>query len=261
MEAGHVVQNRIAVTDELIESFMTIWRKNVRSGHIAAIALPFFHLQREGFWRLHAYPQYQNWLKAQSSISSIGRLRETVQYASLSADLFELFVNPVSRGILKQTLLFLDTLRDHGWTVIFVESRSTSYIKALRCEQEIVIEPSAECTGNEVICSAEIPLYGKIKKFYHINLLDGSEPILKESSYNRKSAGLLRPRSQLVTELKKLLGAGAKGKEIAERLQISESMVKKLKREYGLSQPRSRPDLNPSGNNYYGPNFMPPRPE
>lgn len=163
--------------------------------------------------------------------------------------------------VLKQTLLFLDTLRDHGWTVIFVESRSTSYIKALRCEQEIVIEPSAECTGNEVICSAEIPLYGKIKKFYRINLLDGSEPILKESSYNRKSPGLLRPRPQLVMELMKLWRAGAKGKEIAERLQISESMVKKLKREYGFSQPRSRPDLNPSGNNYYGPNFMPPRPE
>lgn len=113
MEAGHVVQNRIAVTDALIESFMTIWRKNVHSGHIAAIALPFFHLQREGFWRLHAYPQYQNWLKAQSSISSIGRLRETVQYASLSADLFELFVNPVSREILKQTLL--DDLQRDGY--------------------------------------------------------------------------------------------------------------------------------------------------
>ena len=163
--------------------------------------------------------------------------------------------------VLKQTLLFLDTLRDHGWTVIFVESRRTPYIKALRCEQEIVIEPSAECTGNEVICSAEIPLYGKIKKFYRINLLDGSEPILKESSYNRKSAGLLRPRPQLVMELKKLWRAGAKGKEIAERLQISESMVKKLKREYGLSQPRFRLYSDPSGNNYYGPIFIPPKPE
>ena len=163
--------------------------------------------------------------------------------------------------VLKQTLLFLDTLRDHGWTVIFVESRRTPYIKALRCEQEIVIEPSAECTGNEVICSAEIPLYGKIKKFYRINLLDGSEPILKESSYNRKSAGLLRPRLQLVMELKKLWRAGAKGKEIAERLQISESMVKKLKREYGLSQPRFRLYSDPSGNNYYGPIFIPPKPE
>ena len=163
--------------------------------------------------------------------------------------------------VLKQTLLFLDTLRDHGWTVIFVESRRTPYIKALRCEQEIVIEPSAECTGNEVICSAEIPLYGKIKKFYRINLLDGSEPILKESSYNRKSAGLLRPRPQLVMELKKLWRAGAKGKEIAERLQISESMVKKLKREYGLSQPRFRLYSDPSGNNYYVPIFIPPKPE
>ncbi len=170
-------------------------------------------------------------------------------------------LNPFLIKVLKQTLLFLDTLRDHGWTVIFVESRRNPYLKALHCEQEIVVEPSAERTGNEVICSAEIPLYGKIRKFYNINLLNNSEPVLKESSYNRKSAGLLRPRQQLVDELKKLFYAGAKGKEIAERLQISESMVKKLKREYGLSKSRFRSYSDPSWNNYYGPNFMPPKPE
>ena len=75
-------------------------------------------------------------------------------------------LNPFLIKVLKQTLLFLDTLRDHGWTVIFVESRRNPYLKALHCEQEIVVEPSAERNGNEVICSAEIPLYGKIRKFY-----------------------------------------------------------------------------------------------
>ena len=164
-------------------------------------------------------------------------------------------LNPFLIKVLKQTLLFLDTLRDHGWTVIFVESRCNPYLKALHCEQEIVVEPSAERTGNEVICSAEIPMYGKIRKFYNINLLNNSEPVLKESSYNRKSAGLLRPRQQLVDELKKLFYAGAKGKEIAERLQISESMVKKLKREYELSKPR------PSRNHYYGQYVTPLKPQ
>ena len=113
IEAGRIVQNRIAVTDALIESFMTVWNENVHSGHTATFALPFFHLQSEGFWRLHAYPQHLEWLKAQDSIASVSRLRETVQYASLSADLFELLVNPVHREVLKQTLL--DDLQRDGY--------------------------------------------------------------------------------------------------------------------------------------------------
>lgn len=105
IEAGRIVQNRIGVTDALIESFMTVWNENVHSGHIATFALPFFHLQSEGFWKLHAYPQHQAWLNAQESVASVSRLRETVQYASLAADLFELLVNPIHREVLKQTLL------------------------------------------------------------------------------------------------------------------------------------------------------------
>ena len=163
--------------------------------------------------------------------------------------------------VLNSTLLFLENLYNNGWTVFFVESRRTPYLKAFHCDQVIVVEPSPVCTGIEVVCSTATLIHGKIKKFYSINLVDRNQPILKESSYNRKPAGLLRPRWQLEKELIRLFRAGAKGKEIAERLQISESMVKKLKREYGLSKPRSRPDLNPSGNNYYGPNFMHPKPK
>ena len=105
IEAGRIVQNRIGVTDALIESFMTVWNENVHSGHTATFALPFFHLQSEGFWKLHAYPQHQVWLNAQESVASVSKLRKTVQYASWAADLFELLVNPIHRKVLKQTLL------------------------------------------------------------------------------------------------------------------------------------------------------------
>lgn len=114
IEEGRIVQNRIAVSDTLIETFMTIWNENVHSGNTANFTLPFFHLQSEGFWKLHAYPQWRNWLAAQASMNTIGKLRETVQYASLPADLFELLVNPIHRAVLKQTLLD-ELLRDgHG---------------------------------------------------------------------------------------------------------------------------------------------------
>ena len=70
IEAGRIVKNRIAVTDALLESFMTVWNENVHSGYTATFALPFFHLQSEGIWQLHAYPQHQEWLNAQDSVAS-----------------------------------------------------------------------------------------------------------------------------------------------------------------------------------------------
>ena len=73
----------------------------------------FFHLQSEGFWKLHAFPQHQAWLNVQESVASISKLRETVQYASLSNDLFELLVNPIHQEVLKQTLL--DDLQRDGY--------------------------------------------------------------------------------------------------------------------------------------------------
>ena len=116
IESGRIVQNQIAVTDSLIASFMMVWDENVHTGHTATFALPFFHLQSEGFWKLHAYPQWQEWLAAQDSMNATGRLRETVQYASLSTDLFELLVNPIHREVLKQTLL--DDLQRDGYRPI-----------------------------------------------------------------------------------------------------------------------------------------------
>lgn len=71
IEAGRIVQNCIAVTDALIESFMMVWNENVHSGHTATFALPFFHLRSEGFWRLHAYPHHQEWLNTQESMASV----------------------------------------------------------------------------------------------------------------------------------------------------------------------------------------------
>ena len=134
IEAGRIIQNRIAVTDALIESFMMVWDENVHSEHTATFALPFFHLQSAGFWKLHAYPQHLEWLNAQDSIASVSRLRETVQYASLSADLFELLVNPVHREVLKQTLL--EDLQRDGYGPI----RKPCPFCELPADREIIAE-------------------------------------------------------------------------------------------------------------------------
>ena len=89
IEYERILQNRIEVTEALIDSFMTIWKENIHSGHSATFALPFYHLQAEGFWQLHAYPQWETWLTEQKSISSTSKLREVVQYATLESELFD----------------------------------------------------------------------------------------------------------------------------------------------------------------------------
>ena len=104
-DAGRILRNQIGPTEELVNSFMTIWRENIHSGHVATFALPFFHLQSEGFWQLHAYPQWRSWLSSQDSMSSTNKLRETVQYASVATDLFDLLIDPVAREVLQNALL------------------------------------------------------------------------------------------------------------------------------------------------------------
>ena len=104
-ESGQLIQNRIEISDRLIDRFLVLWKNYVTTENIATFALPFFHLQHDGFWHLHAYPYKADWLKHQSSINTLGPLRESIQYATLDEELFSLLSDPQSCKILRQTLL------------------------------------------------------------------------------------------------------------------------------------------------------------
>ena len=116
IEAGRIIQNQIEITDELVQSFMSIWKEYIHTGHIANFALPFFHLQNEGFWQLHAYPHKQTWLSYQNSVSTLGVLQDAVQYATLSQDLFELLLDPVTREEL--TITLINALQKDGYVAV-----------------------------------------------------------------------------------------------------------------------------------------------
>lgn len=105
-EAGILTQNRVEISDRLIDRFLTLWKEYVTTENVATFALPFFHLQHDGFWHLHTYPLKADWLKNQSSISALGPLRETVQYASLDSELFVLLADSQAREALRQTLSY-----------------------------------------------------------------------------------------------------------------------------------------------------------
>ncbi|NEP80059.1 MAG: HNH endonuclease [Okeania sp. SIO3B3] len=84
---GFIENNQIAASDKLIDTFNKHW-DILSSGTYQGkdnLHLPFFYLQSEGFWHIESK---NNSLKRVPS--SVKKLREVVEYASLDPELFEL---------------------------------------------------------------------------------------------------------------------------------------------------------------------------
>ena len=69
------------------------------------LALPFFHLKRDGFWHLHANAGYETALSVVTQIKTVSRLREIITHAAFDDDLFVLFTNVSDREVLRSTLI------------------------------------------------------------------------------------------------------------------------------------------------------------
>lgn len=105
LEEGRLPENRIELTNRLQKTFQTIWNEHVRSKHIPNIALPFYHLQHDGFWHLQIFSHQREWFDSRKSIHCLGTLQKTVQCAILDPELYELFMNPTFRETSKQLLI------------------------------------------------------------------------------------------------------------------------------------------------------------
>ncbi len=99
---GSIVNNRILVSDELIEIFNRYWKSFIGfdSGHQSGIHYPFIHLRRDGFWHLKAER-----LPDGIRIKTPNKLRELVDYAYLDDELFVLLQDPLTRQVLIDTLV------------------------------------------------------------------------------------------------------------------------------------------------------------
>ncbi len=144
----------------------------------------------------------------------------------------------------RELQFFLDMLEKHDWTILIQESsRITTWRKILHCDSEIYLEHVVSLDGWDIICRMASVGGSRLESCYRINFDNSNPTVLQKAPCNRKRSGLLMNRSELKKKLAALLKQGIKGKGIAERLKISESMVKKLKDEMGLSKKR-RPRTN-----------------
>jgi putative restriction endonuclease len=69
------------------------------------IALPFYHLCSEPFWKLIANAGCEKWIESKSSMRSFGNLTTAVKYALIDKELSDLLLIPENRDILKRLIV------------------------------------------------------------------------------------------------------------------------------------------------------------
>jgi putative restriction endonuclease len=97
--------NQIPLSAELIAAFLKLWQQLGSTIHSADIGMPFFHLTSDGFWHFKANPGFESLLDSGAKVRAVGVLQQTVEYAYLDSELFELLQQPISRNFLTTALL------------------------------------------------------------------------------------------------------------------------------------------------------------
>jgi putative restriction endonuclease len=104
---GEITSNRIEITPGLVLEFKSIWALLVVSQHTANFSLPFFHMRSEPFWRLVTKAGMIIPVTSSNSIKSLGTLKDSVAFAEIDKDLFDIILDSVSSSILEDKLLEL----------------------------------------------------------------------------------------------------------------------------------------------------------
>ena len=86
-DSGKVSSNLVEITDDLAELFGRYWERVLPFGRPGNLALPFFHLRGDGFWRL--LPRHED-ARVGPQITSPTRLRDEVVGARFDEELYDL---------------------------------------------------------------------------------------------------------------------------------------------------------------------------
>ncbi|WP_309732043.1 HNH endonuclease [Chamaesiphon sp. OTE_75_metabat_556] len=96
-----IVENRILVSDELIEVFKRYWSILVgESIYTDALHYPFVHLRSSGFWHVKFKDNFTG-----VRIKTTNKLKEFVDYACLDDTLFDLLQDSLARQVLIDSLV------------------------------------------------------------------------------------------------------------------------------------------------------------
>lgn len=102
---GGITTNLIEFTTDLADLFDLYCRQVMPPDWRCNIAMPFFHLSREGFWHLVPLPGKEPIVASGRRLQSISLLTDTVRGARLNDDLYTLMCIEESRNILRAVLI------------------------------------------------------------------------------------------------------------------------------------------------------------
>src|SRR5215210_5722058 len=101
-ESGEIPSNLIEISDDLAELFGGYWERVLPFSRPGNLALPFFHLQGDGFW--HLLPRQES-TSLGLQITSLTRLREEIVGARLDENLYDLVRSKENRDRLRDVLI------------------------------------------------------------------------------------------------------------------------------------------------------------
>lgn len=136
IEEGLITENKIQITPELVATFQKLWLKLVpEEGWQPRFFLPFFHLNNEKskIWHLELVDGAKVALTNSYSPKSLSALKDSVKFAWLSEDLFELLMNQVEREQIRKMLLlqyFPQSSYDYG----SVQAERERYLEQLELD-------------------------------------------------------------------------------------------------------------------------------
>ncbi len=117
-DQGQITQNLIELTPDLGNLFDLYCAVVLPPGMVCNIAMPFFHMQGEGFWQLVPLPGKEAFVTSGRRLTSESQLANNVAGARLDDELFVLLIVKESRDILRAALIeahFDETTRPLLW--------------------------------------------------------------------------------------------------------------------------------------------------
>lgn len=108
MERGLITENKIYLSEKLIEIFEKIFHLVKRKDDLCQPGPPFFHLRTSGFWYHKIRPEKQeDYHKLSTTGGGLGIINEYIEYAYFRQDIYELLQNQKAR---RELWLFISEL-------------------------------------------------------------------------------------------------------------------------------------------------------
>jgi len=100
IEQGWITDNRVELSQDLIDTFFTYWNAVMDDDQSTTIALPFYYMSSSPFWEL----VYNAGEIEYSSSPSLGGLKERVAYAVVDPELYSLMSDNTEREKIRRLL-------------------------------------------------------------------------------------------------------------------------------------------------------------